>query len=114
MENEAPDNPNCSTVEVLGTAEDNRLPFSHPLLLVCPLSCQLDSCLDGLSTGVHWKNHVITKESGDPLGKLAEYRIVEGSRGQSQSLRLFHQCLDNARMAMSLQSIISKGVSSPR
>ncbi len=75
----SPDDAQGSPMEVALHAEHYGLPFFNPFAHVRPLSGELDGGLDGLSAGIHGQHHFISKEGGDLLGKLPEYRIVECS-----------------------------------
>ena len=75
-----------TAMEVPCDAEDNSLTLRYALLLICPLTGELDRSLDGLSSRVHRQDHVKAKHGRNLLGISAEYRIVECPRGQRQLL----------------------------
>ena len=89
-------------MEVPCSAEDDRPTLRHPLLLICPLARELDSCLDRLRSCVHRQNHIISKELRDLLGKGTEKGIVECPRGERQTLSLLHQGCHDAGVAVAL------------
>lgn len=93
---------NSTAVEIVLNAQHNGFIVGDSLDLVTPLSGNLDTSLDGFSTGVHGQNHVIAKVLSDELCKFGEDIIVECSRAESQSARLLRQGLDELRMTMPL------------
>lgn len=68
----SPDDPKGPSVEVALHTEHDGLPLFNPLLLIGPLARELYRCLYSFGPGVHWKDHVISEEEGDLLGKGPE------------------------------------------
>lgn len=92
----------CSTMEVLGNTENNRLILWDTLHLIAPFSCDLDSCFDCFGTCVHWQYHIKVEKLCDELRKPWKDIIVECSRAESQRLCLFDQCFNKLWMTMTL------------
>lgn len=67
-------------MEIALHTQNNCLALWHALLHVRPLPRKLDSCLDCLSTCVHWQDHVVPKHLGDLLGKASEDAVMESPR----------------------------------
>lgn len=55
------------------------------LCFIAPFPGYLYGGLYGFSAGVHWQDHVESKEFRDKLGKAWEDIVVEGPGTQSQS-----------------------------
>ena len=91
-----------TSVEVVLDAEDNGLVWRDALDLVPPLAGNLDTGLDGLSTGVHGQDHVVAEILGDELGELGEDIVVEGPGAESEGCGLLGQGLDELRVAVAL------------
>mmetsp|Transcript_243 Transcript_243/g.711 ORF Transcript_243/g.711 Transcript_243/m.711 type:complete len:286 (-) Transcript_243:171-1028(-) len=92
----------CATMEATLGTDNSSTSFFDALLHVAPLASNLETSFDSLSTGVHWKHHIIAKHLSDALGKLRKLVIVEGTRAQRALGGLLHERLDDLRMAMSL------------
>lgn len=75
-------------MEVLRYAEDHCLILRDALDFVSPFSCDLDSCLHGFCTSVHWEEHIVAEHFGHEFGEPREDIVVEGSAAQSQTLSL--------------------------
>ena len=89
-------------MEVPLGAENDRAPLRYPFLFIRPLAREFDARFDRLCPGVHRQDHIIAKELGDLLGEGTKDGVVEGSRGQRQTLSLLHQGCHDARVAMAL------------
>ena len=96
------DGTESSAVEVTLCTKDDGLVLRNVLFHVPPSSGELQRGLDGLCTGVHGQNGFEAEKLGDELGEFCVHVIVERSGGQSQSLRLLGQGLDDVRMAVTL------------
>jgi hypothetical protein len=91
-----------TTVEVVLSAQDNRLVLRDTLHLVSPLPSDLDTRLDRLGTRVHGQDHVEAEVAGDELRKAGEDVIVECARAQGHPRRLVHQCGHQLGVAVTL------------
>ena len=89
-------------MEVPCSAEYDRTTLRDPLLLICPLTRELDARLDRFGPCVHRQNHIISKKLCDLLGEEAENGVVECPRGERQTLGLLHQSCHNAGVAVAL------------
>lgn len=89
-------------MEVVSHAEYMGLALWDPLDLVCPLSRDLDSCLNGLGTSVHGQHHIIAEEVADLCGPYGEHIIVKGSRAQREATSLLSQGFDQLRVTVAL------------
>lgn len=92
----------CASVEVLLDTEDQGLALLDALALVCPLSRNLNRGLDGLSSGVHWENHVVAEDLLDLLGPFWEDIVMECAGGEGEAGGLVAECLDQFWMAVAL------------
>ncbi len=92
----------CSSMEVLGHAENEGFSLGDTLGFVAPFPGNLDGCLDRLRARVHRHDHVEAEELGDEFRKAWEDIVVESARAQGQGRRLLDQSLDEFRVAMTL------------
>lgn len=89
-------------MEVPLHAQDPRLSRLDPFLLIPPLPRQLQRSLDGLCTGVHREDHVVSEELSDGLRKGAEERVVECTGREGELLSLGDKSGDNFRVTVAL------------
>jgi hypothetical protein len=57
----SPDNTYRASMKVPCGTEDDCTTLCYPLLLICPLTRELDACLDRFRPRVHRQNHLIVK-----------------------------------------------------
>jgi hypothetical protein len=89
-------------VEVLRDRENQCLVLRDALDLVSPLTRNLHSSLHCLCAGVHWEDHVKSKQLGCVFGESWEDIVVERSAAESQARCLLGQCFDKLGVAMAL------------
>lgn len=90
-----------AAVETTSSGDDDGLIGWDALLLVSPLSGQLDGCLYGLCARVHGKHHVVAEHFGGHLGEAWEDGIVERTRAQCALGGLIDHGLDDSGVTMS-------------
>ena len=71
-ENRLPNNSKRPPMEVTLHAEHYGLALLNTLLLVGPLTRELDGRFDGLSTSVHWQYHIVFEQGCYLLGEGPE------------------------------------------
>ena len=89
-------------MKVLRHAKDQCLILWDAFHFIPPFSCNLHSSFYSLSTSIHRKYHVETKELCDEFSKSREHIIVKGPRTQGESRCLFGQGFDELGVAVAL------------
>ena len=69
---------------------------------VCPLPRELDGSLDGFSTSVHGKDHVVSEHLSDLLGEAAKDAVIERPRRKSEFLCLLDESGNDTGMTVAL------------
>jgi len=89
-------------VEILLHAEHQSLILWNPFNFVAPFPGNLDSCLDSLSTRVHWQHHVETEHLSYVFREARKHVVVECSAAECQPRGLLDHRFDEFRVAMAL------------
>jgi len=89
-------------MEVSLTCEDEGFAWWHFLTHICPLAGNLEGCLNGFRSGVHWEDHVVSKHGSDLPCKGAKFGVKKGPRGEGKPSGLLYQRGENLWVAMTL------------
>lgn len=80
----------------------------------CMVSSQFEGCLDRFGAGVGKEDSLAARtgsQFGEPAGEFRLWSVVEVGTGHvDESRRLFLDCFDNSRMAMSCRANRDPGV----